>query len=300
VQCKNHPEKEAAFHCVSCNNNFCQDCIDVRRLTADFTAYICRECAGKCEKLGDRKQAREQTTEVRIETKRYSFWEEIPKIFIYPFTGNGKWVLFAGSLFFGITFKIVQMAGLFGGPLAIILVSYLTVYMLQVIENTAYGSDEPPDWPDMAHYIDVVFGPLLLIMLATAMCYLPAAVYFFRTHNFDLILFLLLLAGQFLHPMFILSIATTERFSALNPIVVVASIFKVPVEYFVMFLLFVSMVIIQQISSALIGWVPLLGIFLKQFLMVYFLLAQMRLLGIFYRTNEEKLTGATKEEVERL
>ncbi|MFC1594602.1 hypothetical protein ACFL38_04675 [Candidatus Omnitrophota bacterium] len=295
MACKNHSDVNALYECRTCNNVFCAECVEDRRI-GDFTAYICRECGGKCEHVDARKAVRAGMKGIK-EVTSASFWSELPSAFTYPLRQSGKWVLFVGAILFGILSRFSSMSmSPFGLPLLIIVTSYLCMYLFQVVVTTAYGDDDPPGWPSIAQWIDMVFGPFILIALALTLCGGPAAAYAWHTRSFDVLFWSMLGGGIVLFPMFLLMIAITEKFSAINPLLIIISIFKAPLHYLITALLFVWLFWLRSASRGFLGGVPFAGFVLQEIVMFYFLIAQMRVLGIFYRANEAKLVGSDDEE----
>ncbi len=72
--CKNHNNKEAVFHCESCENAFCRECIKEINFSP-YVAYICKECGGKCVE----DVAPEVDEEAQIMVADGNFWQQLPK-----------------------------------------------------------------------------------------------------------------------------------------------------------------------------------------------------------------------------
>ena len=53
VYCDFHPGSEARWYCVDCHHYLCQSCVEERRLSRRFKAYVhsLEECRGKCVPL---------------------------------------------------------------------------------------------------------------------------------------------------------------------------------------------------------------------------------------------------------
>ena len=71
MNCKNHQDQRATFHCLSCGHYFCSNCIKEMNLSS-FNVYICKDCGGKCEKINAKQKvaakapARKTTTSTLI------------------------------------------------------------------------------------------------------------------------------------------------------------------------------------------------------------------------------------------
>lgn len=297
--CKKHIDRDALFYCMGCGGYFCQECVYANEGNVTLP-YTCRSCGGKCERMAQKEIPPPQETGVNKpdETEAThvatSFWSEFIGSFIYPFRKKGKLMILVGSIFFAIFFTIARVASLFGLPLLLILTSYLLEYMLSVIETSAYGSNDPPEFPSMNDWTEMVFGPLFLIILAAAVCYAPSVIYMFKTQSIDMVFWILTIAGQFIYPMMFLIIAMTGKFAAFNPFLIVSSILKAPLQYLVIVALFFAVSYISKMIRMFFIGFPILWFFVSEIISFYVILVQMRLLGVFYRCNEENFTSAPK------
>ncbi|MBM3248330.1 MAG: hypothetical protein FJZ10_02770 [Candidatus Omnitrophica bacterium] len=295
--CKKHSETDTLYYCMGCGGYFCQECVDVHEGSVSLP-YTCRACGGKCERMVREESSLEAAQseasgarEIEPPTTATSFWQEFIPSFAYPFRNKGALLLLVGSVFFAVFFFIARTASLFGLPLLLILISYLLEYMLTVLEASAYGSDQPPEFPAISDWTEMVFGPLFLIILAAAFCYAPAIVYLLKMQSIDSIFWLLLFLGQFFYPMMFLIIAMTGKFVALNPFVIISSILKAPTQYIVIVAMFFAISYLRNISQVFLNKIPFLGFFIGEFIAFYFLIVQMRLMGVYYRCNEESFSG---------
>jgi hypothetical protein len=299
--CKKHSETDALYYCMGCGGYFCQECVDVHEGSVTLP-YTCRACGGKCERMVREESSFEAVQsgasgarEIEPPATATSFWQEFIPSFVYPFRNKGTLLLFVGSVFFAIFFFIARTASLFGLPLLLILVSYLLEYMLTVVETSAYGSNEPPDFPGMNDWTEMIFGPLFLIILAGIVCYASPVIYVFKTQRMDMVFWILTVLGQLAYPMMFLIIAMTGKFVAFNPVVIASSILKAPLQYLVIVALFFGISYLGRMMGVFLIGFPVLGFFITEFISFYIILVQMRLLGIFYRCNEERFFSVQKK-----
>lgn len=298
--CKKHSETDALYYCMGCGGYFCQECVYINEGNI-AVPYTCRSCGGRCEKMARRESNVEagqpevsSIREIESPTTITSFWAEFIPSFIYPFRKNGKWLVLIGSVFFAMLFALARMAWLFGLPLLLILVSYLLEYMLTVLETSAYGSNEPPEFPGMNDWAEMIFGQFFLIILAGLVCFAPAVIYVFKTQSIDAVFWALLLLGEFIYPMIFLIIAITGRFAAFNPLLIISSILKAPIQYIAIVAVFAGISYLRNLSQVSLMKIPVLGFFIGEFITFYSMIVQMRLLGIFYRSNEQSFSSAPK------
>ncbi|GAG23945.1 unnamed protein product, partial [marine sediment metagenome] len=91
-------------------------------------------------------------------------------------------------------------------------------------------------------------------------------------------------------PMGLIAVALFDSFAALNPVIVVAGIAKTFPAYLlaaaVLFLCYLLSGLLQGFVSSL---VPLLGSLVATAVSLYFLMVEMRLLGLLYNTHQHRL-----------
>ena len=90
--------------------------------------------------------------------------------------------------------------------------------------------------------------------------------------------------------MSLLTVAMSGNFLALNPLVVIPSIMRAPLDYLVCLVAFGLVVGLSAVTKVILNLpVPLLGPAVQIFLGLYFMLIEMRLLGLFYNANSQEL-----------
>ena len=77
----------------------------------------------------------------------------------------------------------------------------------------------------------------------------------------------------------------------LNPMLVVPSMLRVPFEYLVTCMMTVLLLVLLGMRSLLTGVLdqPIIGEVLGMFLVLYFAVVEMRLLGLLYYTKKDRL-----------
>ena len=192
------------------------------------------------------------------------------------------------------------MAAFLLGLLALVIVIVFTIgyigsYMFRIIEETGGGGDLPPSLPSLADYVEdiiIPFGHLLATFLAS---FAPLILYWifcaaFHIPTQQVIFLVLFIYALVSFPMALTVVAMSGSVSALNPVLIVASILKVPLHYLGA-LIFIGLILVAQFLSSGDGLpqVPVLSGVLSRFISLYFLMVNMRVLGLIYRYNEEKL-----------
>jgi hypothetical protein len=283
--CKDHPSIMAMWQCQSCHNYFCDQCIIVRKLGI-AQAEVCKVCKGMCVSL---------TPEERgIQPEPFS--KQLLSSFSYPFKGEGVIILIAGGIFFWIL-EFIASRSIFGIIIAIFLSGYIAAYMLKVINSSGNGDDELPDWPEFYDFWNTIFRPLFFVFGTGAFCFAPVVFHAVYSISMgwsvtdlytDPLWWGLITLGFLYFPMGMLAVAMFDNAAALNPLLVVPSIVRVFPQYLIACTIFALTYILSFIGNPL-DFLPFLGPLLSVVLSLYFLMVEMRILGIIYHANQERL-----------
>lgn len=217
-------------------------------------------------------------------------------LFAYPIKKEGLIIIIGGTIFLNLPVFVEILMGLFGigrflaFPLLvlkivafIIFLLILPGYMFSIIESTALGKDELPDWPDFSFFWSEVLLPFFQII---ALFLIPVVLgSIFR----DLTIWIILLS-LFYYPMALLILAVGRKIiNAINPVVAVTSIFKIWRVYLPTVALFYILYFGGLYFGAFINRIPLVGAFLATFFLLYIFIICSRLVGCLYRSNYNKL-----------
>ena len=281
--CRNHPDKPATWRCVACGGLFCDACIHSQHLDR-LQLNTCRVCRGKCERIvpADGRAAQER-----------GFFARLPGAFVYPFKGSGIILLVMGGVLFWLMW--IAVALLFAGLVVFFIAGYLCAYMLKIINATANGEDELPDWPRFADFWEDIVGPYFMVALTNLLSFLPAVLFFAYTVYVQApqlpAFFALLGVGLFFLPMNLLTVAVFNSLAGLNPFRVIRAIAKTFGGYLVacaVISLIVALRVYSPILTSLIP-VPVVGRVLEGILSFYLLTVEMRILGLLYRCYAKRL-----------
>lgn len=277
--CVNHPDKVAFGFCLKCGRYFCQNCIKTTFLEKD-TFYICRECGGRCELL--------QSSEPAGVAASPSFWRSILSSFIYPFRGHGIILLISGAIGLTVAEIVIPFTLFFAPVLIIMLYGYIATYMFSIIQYSAGGEPELPDFPGLTNIVDGTIVPFLQVagtFIISFTIFLPVCIIYF--------------------PMALIAVARFGSIKAVDPRLILPSIIRAPKQYFVALLFFYLTVFISSQSQTIIhqkigsllhnlaypfgGLMFLMVKVLLEFIFLYFIMVEMNILGTFYFTQKEKL-----------
>jgi hypothetical protein len=289
--CKFHPKSPARWFCSQCNRSFCDLCVTSRNL-GDAVKTMCRTCAVECAPL-----------DVQItRAAEKGFFASLPGAIIYPFRGTGILVLIFGTLVF-VGLGIIS-AGIFGILMKIAAIGYLFSYMQNIIHATAAEEKEMPELPGM----DDLFGGFCRLA-GTVLISFSLAIGLLVARYFDVdvpmsAIIITGLLGALYFPMAFLAVAMKDNVMAANPLVVVPSILRVPLQYLVTVIVFVSIFGIQQIGNLVAAGAKTVTFtttdmsvlfiaigfrMIWSFISVYLLTVNSRIMGLLYATQKEKL-----------
>ena len=196
--------------------------------------------------------------DAQLEVKRKLPWF-IDALF-YPISISGGIHL---AIFFCVPFVVglisrYVLSGLFilGGILSLLLymlyVSYVFYYLAYCVFDSSRGGWRAPDislehTPDKGDLI----SQLLRISGCFAVCFWPLAVYYILTGRTDLVFWLLFVLGSFFLPMALLAGVLFDSFDALNPVLIIRSIYKTFPPYCPLIPLFciLDLLVIKIISN---------------------------------------------------
>jgi hypothetical protein len=219
------------------------------------------------------------------------FIEHLPKIFSYPFKGHGIYIIIAWVLCSWIADIFFFLWFILGG--------YFAAYMMKIIKSSADGEEEVPDWPDFTCFWDDILRPAFLVGGAFAFSFLPLIVYFYLTafkysipfSYADPLAWLFILMGAFYWPMGLLAVAQSDSIRSLSPLIVIPSIFKVPVDYSIAVVVLIIVILFSSFAEkVLVLPIPIVGSIITKFLSFYFMILEMRILGLLYNANRNKLS----------
>ena len=235
---------------------------------------------------------------------RGRFYRLLPGAMAYPFRGLGWAVIVMGAVCFAAADFVASLSVHPGFSLPQVLLrliltfaaaGYLAAFMLKVLASSAGGDDLPPDWPDLTSPWREFLKPLLLAEGAVVLAFGPAAALVwpevraaFGWPATPAGWAALTWAVLYL-PMALIGASLYESFAGLNPLLVTAGVVRTSPAYVaaaaMFFLCYAASFVLQRFASA----VPLVGSVVAWAVSLYFLMAEMRVLGLLYRTHARRL-----------
>ncbi len=210
----------------------------------------------------------------------------------YPFRGDGVIILIAGTL----VFTVLNFVGQFSFLLSVASWGYLLLMLQQIVQGSANGEQRPPTWPEFEG-----FGELLVKssqwVVAILLCFGPGFFLLIGSKEdgspFRVAAGLLaLLAGALYLPMSLLGIAMYDSVAALNPLLVVRSIARIPGQYLLTLAVLVLLGGLKALTGKLgdlPGALGIIGHVVDGFDGLWSAFFSARLLGGLYHLNHRRL-----------
>jgi FHA domain-containing protein len=290
--CKHHPKTAGRFFCPQCAHAYCELCVNTRQEGAASRKF-CRSCGTECSPLQVR---------APIVPHAESFFTHVFTAFGYPLKGDGIILLMAGTVFFAIidAAKFFAMfAGLFGLVAILILfilgTGYLTCYLQRIVASSGMGETNMPDWPDVSDLGSDVIGPFLQFLGITLVCFLPAMVLtWLAPHHVwaEWLVVPAIVLGCIYFPMGFLAVAILDSVFAVNPLLVLPAIVKIPLEYLLTIFLFGAAVAVRLGGEWLLRTVVpyrIVTSLIVGLIGLYVMLVLMRILGLLYLHKKHRL-----------
>jgi hypothetical protein len=287
--CRNHSGVPATLVCQQCGTLFCKSCVKTIH-AGNRDVHSCLLCAGICVNLAQHRKA--------VAKETATFGSLLPTAFKYPLEQNGPAILLAGTILFTFldfarlvlqNFKMVGMLGIAYWLAVIMSVGYLFAYMQNIIVASCNGEDNPPGWPEISGFWDDVVVPCLRCITIWLVCAGPgvAAMIFVS----PMVGVIVLLLGLFCIPMAFLTVSLADSVAGLNPLLIFSSIGKVPGPYLIACVFFLVIIGLETFCESFFRLAPIFIVpaVVGKFVSLYGLTVEMRILGLLYYTNKEKL-----------
>ena len=260
------------------------------QLAGPVSLHSCPNCNGICVTVEHHRKAKT--------LRGLTFGRGVAGAFAYPFKHNGLILLIGGTIFFTVLqlAHTVALPGFVSLFLLVTSVGYLFAFMQSVVTSSTLGDENMPDWPEISSFWEDIVLPFLRFVTIWIICLAPgiaALIYDHRTLGLSL-----LALGIFCLPMTLLTVSVADSLGGLNPFVIFSSIAKIPGPYLVVCGLFLAVIGLVQGCDYLLGLfsermlpfaVRIIPVAIGNFISLYGLTLQMRVLGLLYFTKKEKL-----------
>lgn len=217
--CEYHPTRPAEWNCPSCNDSFCGDCID-KRIVEQYgkkkAFQFCPKCNVELERLA-------------FQNSVVSFWNRLPKFFVYPF--HPRALIFMAAV--SILAVLAAGQGLFKLLLQFAVWGVVLKYSFAALKATANGNLTPPkvNLHTISDDFELVFKQILMYGIIGFVFVMVVKV----TGIFLGFLFLGL-AILSIYAMIMVLVATNSLLHAINPMVFVPMAWRIGWAYLLMYL----------------------------------------------------------------
>ncbi len=283
--CKFHPKAVARYFCPQCEGVLCELCV-TRRNEHGARRMFCRTCDVECSPITIRSAA---------STAPKTFASQMAGAFAYPFKADGVILLVAGTIFYVVLGFVAARAAIVGLAVMFFGTGYLVSYYQRILLTSATGEAKMPDWPDFTNLGDFV-SPVLQFIGTALFAFGPfIALNSFAPPDAAWRLWAIVAAiifGGLYFPMAFLAVTMADSLSALNPLIIIPAILKIPAAYLLLVFLTVAIVGAGSFGELLLArWlpVPILPSLMGEFLTLYLGTVAMRLLGLLHWTKKADL-----------
>lgn len=300
--CCKHAHVPALLLCLNCRSEFCKACVYSRQ-TGRGVRLNCPICGGRCEDIGVFERRQEEQSVLR--ERRRNLFLCLHEVFAYPFRGWGPVMMGSATLLMAVLTILTHLMK-FMGPLSIIstfaggmaIFAYLVSYMRRVVESSANGEDEMPDWLDLSEWWEDIGIPTLQFIGTIIISFSPLFAYLIFTlfYSSPWIWVPLLILSLCYFPMAYLAVCISNSIWTANPVTVYWSILRVPLNYYLACLIFWGAFFVSFGIDLLTGLIPpnlwLLEVSIKILsvpVSLYLLVVEARVLGLIYNGNWDKL-----------
>ncbi len=293
AQCKSHPLAAARYFCPRCEEAFCDFCVRSGFAQGAAVKY-CRACGAVCERL-----ASDASTDPAEEV---SFARRIGGAFLYPFNGDGLVLLGAGTVFLSVVNVMSALggAGALLAPAAMLLLGvfgsgYFVAYLKRILTTSATGEATMPDWPDFSDVGADIVSPFLQFFGTVLASFLPAILLVMFAHEQSwgpVAVEAALLCGCVYFPMAFLAVAMFDSVFAVNPLLILPSIARIPFQYLLTVALLGAILALRRVADHLLPAllpIPILPTVFSTLLGLYLLTVDLRILGLLYLSKRDRL-----------
>ena len=211
-------------------------------------------------------------------------------ILTYACRGSGKYLLLT-CMVLSIVASLAGIAPLVG-PIAGLLVSaYFCAIYFQMIQSSATGGKEAPEFPDTANLIEDIIWPMLQVFVVFLVSFGPYFGYALAggDHPSLPVAYGLLGLGIIYFPMAMLAVVVLGYTGALSPRIVVPAVFRGGWLYWLGVIMLCLLYIGESLIEAALAGSLIFGTLVMSVVGAYTLMTNARILGVVYRERQDEL-----------
>lgn len=209
----------------------------------------------------------------------------------YPVRGSGKYLLLTLAVFSLIS-SIASFAPVIGLIASLILFGYLCSVYFQIIQSTAVGGKEAPEFPETSNLVDDIIWPAAQVVSVVFVSFLPLITAWVMLRDATPSSFLVLGLvgfGILYAPMAILAVSVLGYLGAMSPHIVIPAIFRCRWLYLLGVVVLCLLYFVEGRISAVFGTHFILRTLVMAVVGGYVLMANGRMLGLIFRQRREEL-----------
>ncbi len=194
---------------------------------------------------------------------------------------------FPPMLIFWVLFIVLHYAAL------LLFLLYLTWYLCECLRDSAAGGLRAADTTANTPGLGELLGQCLVVAAAAGVCLAPALVYFNSARSANVPFWTLFAVGGFVLPMALLAVVMFESLRALNPLLLLGSIFSTFFPYCLLVPFCYGLCLLVPVATRCLFSEFWILSYVLIFLAFYQWLVLAHLLGRFYWRNRQRLNWDT-------
>ena len=212
-------------------------------------------------------------------------------ILTFAWRGSGKYVLIT-CVVLSIIADLAGLAPIIGAIVSLLLSGYFCAIYYQLIQSSATGGKEAPEFPDTSNIMEDILWPMLQILVVAVVSFGPFFVYVNWASDESaspLISYALLGLGVVYFPMAILAVVILGYTGALSPHIVFPAIFRGGWIYWVGVFLLLALYWVGSVIEHIFSGQIIIKHLITAAVGSYTLMTNARILGVVYRERQEEL-----------
>jgi hypothetical protein len=212
-------------------------------------------------------------------------------ILTFAWRGTGKYLLIT-CIVLSVISDLASLAPGIGFVAVILLSGYFCAIYYQLIQSSAVGGKEAPDFPDVSNLFEDLIWPILQIILVALVSFGAFIGYLIwaddETAN-ELVGLSLLGFGIIYFPMAMLSVVILGHSGAVLPHIVIPAIFRGGWLYWAGVVMLIGLYYVGSLIQDIFAGRIIIGHLIMAVVSSYTMITNARILGVVYRERQEEL-----------
>ncbi len=210
-------------------------------------------------------------------------------IFTYAFRGGGKSILMIGAVL-SIASGVASIAPLIGLVTFMLITGYFCALYYLMIETSATGAFEAPEFPNISNIIEDIFLPMVQIFAVMLISLIPFFIGLFCVGDYDHpVQLVLLFLGVAYFPMGMLAVIVLGYVGAAKPTIVIPAIYRAGWFYWLGVFLLCLLYVVEVVLAFYLEDLWVIGSIVMSVVGVYVLMTNARVLGVVFRERKDEL-----------